>query len=127
MPPLRGSIGVMGFADLGLAPQAIQIAPLRGAFGKTLQPRVPDCMRAYLGNPVLSYAGVETSSKSREAPCMDAIRLGRDGAKLLLDQLGDELGRADQRRLEMLLERIEPDARIRLSEALFALYPGQDR
>ena len=47
----------MGFADLGLAPQAIQIAPLRGAFGKTLQPRVPDCMRAYLGNPVLSDPG----------------------------------------------------------------------
>src|SRR6185295_18280344 len=56
MPPLRGSIGVMGLADLGLAPQAIQIATLRGAFGKTLQPRVPDCMRAYLGNPVLRDA-----------------------------------------------------------------------
>ncbi len=58
---------------------------------------------------------------------MDAIRLGRDGAKLLLDQLGDELGRADQKRLEALLDRIGPNARIRLSEALSTLYPEQDR
>src|SRR6185295_355927 len=58
---------------------------------------------------------------------MDAIRLGRDAAKLLLDQLGDELGRADQKRLETLLERIGTDGRIRLSEALSALYPDQER
>ena len=30
MPPLRGSMRVNGLADLGLAPQATQIAPLRG-------------------------------------------------------------------------------------------------
>jgi WD40 repeat protein len=58
---------------------------------------------------------------------MDAIRLGRDGAKLLLNQLGEELGRADQKRLEMLLDRIGPDIAIRLSEALSTLYPDQER
>ncbi len=59
---------------------------------------------------------------------MEATRLGQAAARHLLDQLGDELGRADQRRLEQLLERpLDPDPRIRLSEALSILYPEQSR
>jgi hypothetical protein len=33
LPPLRGWVGVLFFSYLGLAPQAIQISPLRGTGG----------------------------------------------------------------------------------------------
>src|SRR6185295_8377310 len=111
MPPLRGSNGVMGLADLGLAPQAIQIAPLRGAFGKTLQPRVPDCMRAYLGNPVLrrEQRGLETQPRMPGEPLEelpDPLE-HRHGDGLETASLVDELKRLGRLHLDpKILERL---------------------
>ena len=53
--------------------------------------------------------------------------LSRAAAQRSLDALREEVGRADRERLDALRSQMGEDGRIRLSDALRALFPAQER
>jgi hypothetical protein len=58
---------------------------------------------------------------------MTSAPVSRTAVERTLPTVQDQLGQADRRRLAALLPLIGEDRRTRLSEALAALFPDQDR